>query len=279
MNIGKKIREARTRLGMTQHKLCEDKITRNMLSAIENGRAMPSLDTLIYISDRLNTPIAYFLDENADLAAFSKIISIDKIKLAYKESRYPDCIKLISDLDSYDDELTLMLAFSYFEVGKESLLRGTLLTAHKQLKLSEKYCSMTIYDTSRITAVLPIYLAVARNIQSPLLELDVKDIDTSAFVDSYEFYKYISLDTEYSYTNPLFARHMLAKQHLRAREYSTALGILLELENSKNRQNYNAYAYFSIYTDIETCYRQLADFENAYRYSNKRMSMIEGFKT
>ena len=279
MNIGKKIRESRRAAGMTQAQLCANKITRNMLSAIENGRATPSFDTLLYLASSLNIPMAYLLDDSADLQSIKKSSAIEAIKLSYKEKRYPDCIKLISDIGYVDDELSLMLAYSYFEVGKASLFRGTLITAYKELMLAKKYCDETIYDTSKIVAILPIYIAVAKNIQSPLLELDTSELDTSSFTDTYEFYKYISLDTDYNYTNPLFARHMMAKKHLRAREYIAALEILNELESDKRVDTYNAYAYFSIYADIEACYKQIADFENAYRYSSKRMSMLEGFKT
>ena len=279
MNIGKKICECRKSTGVTQKDLCGEKITRNMLSAIENGRATPSLDTLLYIADKLDVPLSYLLDDSSDLWQLKKASAIAIIQKAYKDERYSDCIKLISDLEGCDDELALMLAFSYFEVAKQSLFRGTLLTAHEQLELSKKYCDLTIYDTSRISAVLPIYMAVAKNIQSPLLEFDIKDLDNSAYIDSYEFYKYISLDTDYKYANPLFAKHMQAKSLIKSRNYKSALKVLIELEDTKRHDTYNAYAYFSIYTDIESCYKQLADFENAYRYSNKRMSMLEGFKT
>lgn len=47
MDIGKKIREIRTEKLMTQSQLAGDEITRNMLSRIENGAALPSLGTVM----------------------------------------------------------------------------------------------------------------------------------------------------------------------------------------------------------------------------------------
>ncbi len=280
MNIGKKIKDERLRKGMTQAALCEGNITRNMLSAIENGKATPSLETLTLLAARLELPMSYFLSDGESLFNLKKNQEISNIKEAYRNAQYLDCVNLIERLDGVDDELSLMLAFSYFEIGKRSLFSGALLSARRQLELAEKYCNTTIYDTSRISAVIPIYQAVAKNIQSPLLELDVKSVEKNEqFVSDFEFYKYITLDFSFEYKNDLFRRHISAKSLIREREYSSALAILKQLESEKTPRSYNAYAFFSIYADMETCYRQLADFENAYRYSSKRFSMLEGFKT
>ena len=206
--------------------------------------------------------------------------SIEKIKLAYKEKRFLDCIDLISALSDVDDELSLMLAFSYFETGKQALFSGALISAQKRLDTCEMYCTKTIYDTTRILAVLPIYKAVAKNIQSPLLELDYKALEKNEkFTADYEFYKYITLDFSFEYKNAFFKTHMSAKIMMRERNYAAALKMLKQLENEKTPASYNAYSFFSIYSDMESCYKQLGDYENAYRYSTKRLSMLEGFKT
>ncbi len=265
---------------MTQSALSGGKITRNMLSAIENGKATPSVETLLLIAKGLEVPVSYLLSENESIFTLKKNQEIMHIKTAYTEKRYLDCINLIEKLGDVDDELSLMLAFSYFEVGKRSLFSGALISAERQLLLCENYCNSTIYDTSRITAVLPIYTAVARNIQSPMLELDAKSLEGSEqFITDYEFYKYITLDFSFNYRNEFFARHITAKRLIRDRDYISALKMLKQLEEQRTPRTYNAYSFFAIYTDMETCYRQLADFENAYRYSSKRLSMLEGFKT
>ena len=55
--------------------------------------------------------------------------------------------------------------------------------------------------------------------------------------------------------------------------------LLLQAADAARDREYNSFAVFGIYADLEQCYKQLYDFENAYRYSSKRMSMLEGFKT
>ena len=53
MTLGERIRLARKSAGITQTELAGNFITRNMLSKIENDSVYPSLQTLLYISERL----------------------------------------------------------------------------------------------------------------------------------------------------------------------------------------------------------------------------------
>jgi transcriptional regulator with XRE-family HTH domain len=67
MNIGKKIRELRVAKLMTQSELVGNEITRNMLSRIESDKALPSLSTLLFLSERLGVSAGYILDEERTL--------------------------------------------------------------------------------------------------------------------------------------------------------------------------------------------------------------------
>ena len=65
MELGERIKQARLAAGFSQRQLCGEKMTRNMLSLIENGAARPSMDTLRYLAGRLEKPIGWFLEEEA----------------------------------------------------------------------------------------------------------------------------------------------------------------------------------------------------------------------
>ena len=54
--LGRRLKEARLARRMTQSEVVGDFITRNMLSQIESGSAMPSVKTLEYLSKRLEIP-------------------------------------------------------------------------------------------------------------------------------------------------------------------------------------------------------------------------------
>lgn len=63
MELGSRLKAARQEAGLSQRQLCGDRLTRNMLSQIENGSARPSVKTLEYLAEQLGKPISYFLEE------------------------------------------------------------------------------------------------------------------------------------------------------------------------------------------------------------------------
>lgn len=280
MTLGEKIRKARIENKMTQSALAGDQITRNMLSAIECGKATPSLDTVNYLASKLSLPTSYLLSEDEDLFFYAKRAAIKSITTAYKEKRYQTCIEYIDKLGAVDDELAFLLATCYFELGRGAVRGGMIVSARRYISLSREYCQRTIYDTKRIENLMLMYSALADNIQSPLLEFDAKLFAQNHDNDyDYEFYKYLIMDTTYKHTNPIFAMHVRAKNFIKDRKYKEAIALLTSIENERTQGTYNAYVIFGVYTDMENCYKQLADYENAYRYASKRISLIEGFKT
>ena len=72
MTTGEKIKAARIHRSMTQSELAGDKITRNMLSIIESGKANPSMETVRYLADRLELPVSYLLSDEDDLSFYLK---------------------------------------------------------------------------------------------------------------------------------------------------------------------------------------------------------------
>lgn len=69
MNIGDKIKNARKSLGLSQQQLGGDEFTKGYISQIEKGRVTPSMKVLTLISERLNLPITFFLEEgNSNIA-------------------------------------------------------------------------------------------------------------------------------------------------------------------------------------------------------------------
>jgi hypothetical protein len=89
----------------------------------------------------------------------------------------------------------------------------------------------------------------------------------------------VTLDYDYKFTNRIYAKHFEAKKLMKERDFTTAAAVLSEIDTTKRSGEYNSYAIFAIYFDLEICYKQLLDFERAYKYSSKRLSLLEGFKS
>lgn len=277
MTLGEKIKSIRKSRGMTQSALCENLITRNMLSQIESGKASPSLDTLKAISERLEVSLSYLVSEEDSLFLYEKLKKIKRIKELYLQHRFGDCIKEASNLSEGDDEIYLILADCYFNIGKHYALYGYLNKGLSALNASLEYSNKTIYDTTAINAVTVLFIALCKNAKSPLLELDsakYEKVIENNF--EYELYKYITKDYSYNFKNENLKNHILAKEKMSKRDYRGALEVLMKIE--ANKKDYNAHVFLAVYSDIEACYKQLLDFENAYRYSNKRISLMEGFR-
>ena len=220
MTLGEKIRKARKEKKITQESLACGQITRNMLSAIESGKASPSLQTLTYISNKLSLPISYLVSESDDLLFYEKNEKIHTILKLYGEKKFLQCIQHINRLSGLDDQLAYLLATSYFEIGRQAVISGSLKTGYEYLRLSSKYCAETVCNTSREENLILLYSALALNIQSPLLEFDSKRFEEGTpDVYDYELVKYIMQDADYPYTDELLSKHMMAKELIRARKY------------------------------------------------------------
>lgn len=280
MNIGNKIKRLRISNGITQSQLCGNQITRNMLSAIEGGKATPSLETLVFLANRLSVPASFLISDNDDLFIFEKITKIDEIRSNFADKKYDKCVSMIESLSGADDETNYLLAYSLLYLGKESLINGSLISAKKFLKKSKNACDKTLYDTKVINALIVLYSAIAENIQSPLLVLD-SDTYFSEIkeLSDFEFFSYVKSDKNFSYTNQIYARHVNAKELIKSQRYYEAVSELTAIDNERSPKNYNAFFVLALYNDLELCYKQLGNYEMAYRYACKKMSLLEAFKS
>lgn len=280
MTFGEKIKFERKKRGMTQSQLAGDTVTRNMISLIEKDMANPSLDTLRALANKLKLPLSYLVSDAEDTFFYSKEEAFEGIKAAYTAKNYAVTVSRIEKLEKTDDELSFILADCHLELGKKALTNGSLVSCSKHLKSSLEYADATCYDTKKIRALSKMYLAVAENIQSPLLEFDIPFYEAT-LSDSYDldFFNYLTLNFDYSYSKEVYSKHLTAKRLIKEKNYAVAIDILVGIEMTRRSGEYNSFVIFGIYSDLELCYKQLCDFENAYKYSSKRLSLLEAFKS
>ena len=90
MKLGERLRQARLEAGLSQRQLAGDRITRNMLSQIENGSAAPSMETLRFLAGRLGKPMSFFLDERETDAAL-----LERAWAAYESGEAAEALSLV----------------------------------------------------------------------------------------------------------------------------------------------------------------------------------------
>ena len=281
MTLGQKIRALRKEKKLTQSALAGSEITRNMLSRIESDDALPSLPTLLYLAKRLHVPAGYFLSENASLLTYQKEELLPSLKLWYSRGSYKEVVRLYQrDFTDADDELAYLVAVSATECAKDAIHRGTLKTAGEYLALAKEMTEKTIYADARLRAVVSLLDATVSNIQMPRFALVASDYTTLASDATWEeLYRYLTDATEgYEFRESVFAEHAAAKQLIAKGKYREALEALEAIESQKSTPGFSVLVLFRLYGDIELCHKELFNYEEAYRYASKRLSLLAAFR-
>ncbi len=288
MNIGERIRELRVSKLMTQSDLAGDRITRNMLSCIENGSANPSLSTIIYIAGRLGVPAGFLLAEEGDEIVYRKITNLSNIKRAYTAGDLRGCRSLcISGCPEPDDEISLLLANCDAGIAVEEFENGRLRSSCRFFDEALSYAEKTVYPTANIKAIARVYFRYMERI-SPTLYSDVLEEGSEenlkstsvlvSYLDALE-----SLDRGESALAIAFLEstdetsfehlHVQIRLLIQNREFRAAQKILLLL--LKEETPLQKVALYAVLCELEICCRECEDFKGAYNYANEKVELLE----
>ena len=91
MTLGQKLKKARLDRGLTQSPVVGDRITRNMLSQLENDLASPSVGTLEYLASVLNVRLSWLLADEQEEAEAGRT---QRLRELLKSGEYADCARL-----------------------------------------------------------------------------------------------------------------------------------------------------------------------------------------
>lgn len=294
MNTGEKIRAIRSQKMMTQTELAGTRITRNMLSCIENGTALPSLPTLIYLAGRLGVPAGLLLAEDGDEFAFHKINRMPDIQKAFSAGDWQICRDLCASLDGTDDELNYLICLCDFHSAVDAFCAGDLRPACRLFDQALAESGSTAYPTDQIRPAGGAYISYMRDI-SPSFDSDADFPDgilPDALGDPFcRYYSalrpflhpedppgllkpegYLASDSE---ADHIYIQHIRAKELMEAKKYQEAYGILHSMLND-NIVLPAPMLYF-IFSDMEICCTALSDYRSAYEYSSDKLAMLERF--
>lgn len=138
--LGRRLKEARLARKMTQSEVVGDFITRNMLSQIESGTAMPSVKTLEYLSKALEIPLDVLLaDENGEETTLEILL---QAKEYFRMGNYEGVIHVLEPERGGDsilfDEVQALLARSFLFMAQEEKKKLESLDKGKREALPER---------------------------------------------------------------------------------------------------------------------------------------------
>ena len=167
MTLGEKLKQARLEAGLSQRQLCADRLTRNMLSQIENGSARPSMGTLAYLAQRLEKPVSWFLEEEAVVLPNARVMEQARIALALGDLEgLRRALEDFRDPDGVFYEEKQLLTFHWRLRSGEQALREERLPLAREL-LGEALETEGLYITRPLRERCRVLLILAGGETTP----------------------------------------------------------------------------------------------------------------
>lgn len=263
MELGEKLRRARTEAGLSQRQLCGTEITRNMLSQIEHGTARPSMKTLQYLAARLGKSVSYFLEEDAVVSPNQGIMA--SARRLYDAGDYAGAALVLEAYQSpdavFDREKQLLWVLSHLQQAEQAIAGGRELYAKALL---EKASTETVYCAEEL------------NRRRLLLLGRIRGQDVCGQLPSLDGELQLRAEGALSSGDPERAAHLLeaAEDHstpdwclLRGR---TCMAVKDFREAARHFHSAEAAYPGETVAYLEQCYRELEDYKRAYEYACKR---------
>lgn len=156
MTLGQKLRQARQARGLTQAQVVGDRITRNMLSQIENDLASPSVGTLEYLASVLGVKLAWLLADEQEQAELTRT---QQLRERYRAGDYAGCLSLAPE-GKPDDEQALLLALCAAQCARHALLAERFEAAQRLAAQALRWNQESLYES--LPVKLQMYAVQAR---------------------------------------------------------------------------------------------------------------------
>jgi len=127
---------------MTQSQVAGTRITRNMLSQLENDAASPSVKTLEYLAEVLEVPIGWLLETHPQE---DRLVLLDRARERYRLGDYRGCAALLPSESHMGEEEKLLLIRSLLAWAGQCLEKNHLREAAQIAEQAEKLCLDSLY--------------------------------------------------------------------------------------------------------------------------------------
>ena len=271
MALHEKIRQARLEAGLSQKALCGDTITRNMLSLIENGNAKPSMSTLSYIAGQLGKPVSYFLDEAAVVSANQGVMCAAREAYAQKDyARAQELLATYAAPDAvFDGEFYFLTALTQLALSEDAIAQERRIYALTLLDRAQEALQHTPYATDELTRRIVLLRYAAKPEQASVLEPYLPDLSQELFLRA---------QAQLQRGQPLAASAILDAIPSQDAFWQLLRGqCALQMQKYEEATRYyhaveEAYPHQAM-AALERCYRELENFEMAYKYACKQREL------
>lgn len=263
MELGEKLRQARTEAGLSQRQLCGAEITRNMLSQIEHGTAKPSMKTLQYLAARLGKSVSYFLEEDAVVSPNQEIMT--SARRLYDAGDYAGTTLVLEGYQSpdavFDREEELLWVLTHLQLAEQAIASGREPYAKTLL---EKAAAETVYCAEELKR------------RRLLLLGRIRGQDVCGQLPSLDGELQLRAEDALSSGDPERAIHLLeaAEDHNSPGWCLLRGKVCMAVKDFREAARYfhSAEAAFPGETAayLEQCYRELEDYKQAYEYACKQ---------
>ncbi len=258
MELGQKLRAARQEAGLSQRELCGEKITRNMLSQIENGAARPSMDTLQYLAGRLGKSVSFFLEDGA---IDPEQLRLEQARAAFGAGDYEQVLEQLADRQpnpATDWEAELLAALACLGAAEQALAQGRLPYAQQLLDragtINTPYFGEAL-ERQRLLLLAQIRKGVTLPSDDSALLVRARDALDAQLFDRAACYLDAAENRDAAQWNLLRGRVYLAQQ-----AYKLARDCFLLAEDCYPKD---------CAAHLEDCCRELGDYQGAYLYACK----------
>ena len=255
MELGERIKQARLEAGLSQRQLCGDRLTRNMLSLIENGSAKPSMEVLRYFAKELKKPVGWFLEEQAVTSANQDCMADARqcwaagdghgVLEALENYKAPDPV--------FDAERGLLGYLATLRLAELALAEKKLPYARHLLAEADHWESP--YITPGLAQERQALLAMA----GEMADLDDEPLLVRAQVLLAEPERALGVLRGAKDRNAARWLYLAGQAEFALGQYGAAAEHLVPIEH----------IYPETVAMLEVCYRELGDFKKAYEYACK----------
>ncbi|GEM_PF-1040310 len=267
LSIGSKVKELRLKNNISQKDLCGNYLNRVILSKIENGKMLPSIPQLIYISKKFGKPLNYFLSDFDTEDTLDKNTDTEKsnFETLFIQEHFYDIVKnyeynTCTFSNSFDITKYYYVGMSYFN----------LYIYYEALKHLKKYFSLYTKSDSDVQEkqILLILNALNTLFKIMLKNKNYQKGKSYLLIAKKYIYLYNVSDTLISF----IIHNNLAYVYLYNEEFNSTINLLNTfLNNHQNLQYVKIMP--DMYISLNIAYYNIGDYEKSIMFIKKAISM------